>query len=91
LKFCSSCTVCPRNCPPPVCPDTQADRQKKISASGNKSHSAGRREIMQNALNITMSAKHFYCVCVREREREKDKEREREREKERKSERERER
>jgi hypothetical protein len=24
-----------RDCPPPVCPDKQADRQKKISASGN--------------------------------------------------------
>jgi hypothetical protein len=35
LKFCSSCAVCPRYCPPPVCPDKQADRPKKISASGN--------------------------------------------------------
>jgi hypothetical protein len=37
LKLCPSCTVCPRDCPPPVCPDKQADRQKKISASGNSS------------------------------------------------------
>jgi hypothetical protein len=35
LKFCPSWTVCLRNCPPPVCPDKQADRQKKITASGN--------------------------------------------------------
>jgi hypothetical protein len=34
LKFCPSCTVCLCNCPPPVCPDKQADRQKKITASG---------------------------------------------------------
>jgi hypothetical protein len=35
LKFCPSCTVCLCNCPPPVCPDKQADQQKKITASGN--------------------------------------------------------
>jgi hypothetical protein len=35
LKFCPNCTVCLCDCPRPVCPDKQADRQKKISASGN--------------------------------------------------------
>jgi hypothetical protein len=32
--LCPSCTVCPRDCPLPACPDKQADRQKKNSASG---------------------------------------------------------
>jgi hypothetical protein len=35
LKFCPNCTDCLCNCPPPVCPDKQAGRQKKITASGN--------------------------------------------------------
>jgi hypothetical protein len=34
-KFCPSCTVCLRDCPPLVCLDKQADRQKKITASVN--------------------------------------------------------
>jgi hypothetical protein len=56
LKFCPSCTVCLRDCPPLVCLDKQAVRQKKITASGN----------VGDSLNTTfLLSDYIHCLVAR--------------------------